>query len=54
MIFAVPPYNLSNDGFTCHADKRVSVNKGEWDKSRCTEEENYKFHYNWKKNVNES
>jgi site-specific DNA-methyltransferase (adenine-specific) len=27
LIFADPPYNLSNGGFTCHAGKRVSVNK---------------------------
>lgn len=27
MIFADPPYNLSNDGFTVHAGRRVSVNK---------------------------
>jgi site-specific DNA-methyltransferase (adenine-specific) len=33
MVFADPPYNLSNDGITCHAGKMVSVNKGEWDKS---------------------
>ena len=32
MIFADPPYNLSNDGFTVHAGKMVSVNKGKWDK----------------------
>ena len=24
LIFADPPYNLSNGGFTCHAGKRVS------------------------------
>ena len=30
MIFADPPYNLSNDGYTVHAGKRVSVNKGNW------------------------
>ncbi len=34
MIFADPPYNLSNGGFTCHAGRAVSVNKGNWDKSR--------------------
>jgi len=33
MIFADPPYNLSNGGITCHAGKMVSVNKGAWDKS---------------------
>ena len=34
MIFADPPYNLSNGGMSLHAGKRVSVNKGDWDKSR--------------------
>jgi len=34
LIFADPPYFLSNDGITCHAGKMVSVNKGEWDRSR--------------------
>ena len=33
MIFADPPYFLSNGGITCHAGKMVSVNKGNWDKS---------------------
>ncbi len=33
MIFADPPYLLSNDGFSVQAGKRVSVNKGEWDRS---------------------
>lgn len=33
MVFADPPYNLSNGGITCHAGKMVSVNKGKWDKS---------------------
>ncbi|MDR1724904.1 MAG: site-specific DNA-methyltransferase [Bacteroidales bacterium] len=33
MIFADPPYNLSNGGITCQAGKMVSVNKGKWDKS---------------------
>ncbi len=46
LVFADPPYNLSNDGFTCHAGKRVSVNKGKWDKSRGIEED-FEFHYNW-------
>jgi site-specific DNA-methyltransferase (adenine-specific) len=45
-IFADPPYNLSNDGFTCHAGKRVSVNKGKWDKSQGFEDD-FNFHYNW-------
>jgi site-specific DNA-methyltransferase (adenine-specific) len=34
LIFADPPYFLSNDGITCHAGKMVSVNKGMWDKSK--------------------
>jgi site-specific DNA-methyltransferase (adenine-specific) len=46
LIFADPPYNLSNNGFTCHAGRRVSVNKGEWDKSRGVEED-FQFHYKW-------
>ncbi len=46
MIFADPPYNLSNGGFTLHAGKRVSVDKGNWDKSRGFEDD-YDFHYKW-------
>ncbi len=33
LIFADPPYFLSNDGITCHAGRMVSVNKGDWDRS---------------------
>ena len=32
MIFADPPYFLSNDGISMHAGKIVSVNKGDWDR----------------------
>jgi len=46
MIFADPPYNLSNDGFTVHAGRRVSVNKGDWDKSGGFTSD-YEFHYKW-------
>lgn len=46
MIFADPPYLLSNGGFTVHAGRRVSVNKGEWDVSKGTEDD-FKFHVNW-------
>lgn len=46
LIFADPPYNLSNDGFTCHAGKRVSVNKGKWDKSQGIDSDS-EFHYSW-------
>lgn len=33
MVFADPPYMLSNGGVTCHAGKMVSVDKGRWDRS---------------------
>jgi len=46
MIFADPPYNLSNGGFTCHAGRRVPVNKGEWDVSKGIEED-FNFHMEW-------
>lgn len=32
LIFADPPYFLSNDGLSIQSGKIVSVNKGEWDK----------------------
>jgi len=32
LIFADPPYFLSNDGVTCQAGRMVSVNKGGWDR----------------------
>ena len=46
MIFADPPYFLSNGGITCHAGKMVSVNKGKWDVSNGVEE-NYIFTQRW-------
>ena len=46
MIFADPPYFLSNGGITCHAGKMVSVNKGKWDKSKGFEED-LKFRETW-------
>lgn len=46
MIFADPPYNLSNGGFTVHAGRMVSVNKGDWDKSKGFKDD-YDFHYKW-------
>ena len=46
MVFADPPYLLSNGGFTVHAGKRVSVNKGDWDKSNGLESD-FGFHLNW-------
>lgn len=46
LIFADPPYNLSNGGFTVHAGKRVSVNKGDWDKSSGVDQD-FEFHTRW-------
>lgn len=34
MIFADPPYFLSNGGVTCKSGKMVSVSKGTWDESQ--------------------
>ena len=51
MIFADPPYFLSNDGITCSGGKMVSVNKGNWDK-QLTGEEKYKFNKKWIKECN--
>jgi len=46
MIFADPPYMLSNDGMTCQNGKMVSVNKGKWDKSGGFEQD-LSFHELW-------
>ncbi|HHL40343.1 MAG TPA: site-specific DNA-methyltransferase [Deltaproteobacteria bacterium] len=46
MVFADPPYNLSNDGFTCRSGRAVSVNKGAWDRSRGVEKD-FQFHREW-------
>ena len=46
MIFADPPYNLSNNGFSVYAGKRVSVNKGSWDKSKGVEND-FEFQSAW-------
>lgn len=46
LIFADPPYFLSNNGITCQAGKMVSVNKGDWDKGS-TPEEMHVFNLEW-------
>jgi site-specific DNA-methyltransferase (adenine-specific) len=46
MIFADPPYLLSNGGFTLHAGKMVSVNKGEWDTSNGLKKD-FEFQLSW-------
>lgn len=48
MIFADPPYFLSNGGITCQAGKMVSVHKGDWDKSQGAEV-NHTFNLEWLK-----
>jgi len=39
LIYVDPPYFLSNDGITCQSGQMVSVNKGDWDKSKGFEED---------------
>jgi site-specific DNA-methyltransferase (adenine-specific) len=46
MIFADPPYMLSNNGLTCQNGRMVTVNKGKWDKSKGLEEDMI-FHNEW-------
>ena len=46
MIFADPPYFLSNDGISYQAGKIVSVNKGDWDKGGTTESIR-EFNHDW-------
>ena len=46
MIFADPPYFLSNGGISCQSGKMVSVNKGNWDKSRGPDQ-NHEFNKKW-------
>ena len=46
LIFADPPYFLSNGGITCKSGKMVSVNKGRWDVSQGVEE-NHEFNVSW-------
>jgi site-specific DNA-methyltransferase (adenine-specific) len=38
LIFADPPYFLSNGGITCQNGQMVSVNKGRWDKAPSLED----------------
>jgi site-specific DNA-methyltransferase (adenine-specific) len=46
LVFADPPYFLSNGGITCQNGKMVSVHKGDWDKSRGAEG-NHEFNCAW-------
>ena len=46
MIFADPPYFLSNGGISVQSGRQVSVNKGDWDKSQGFDKNN-EFNRNW-------
>lgn len=46
LVFADPPYFLSNGGFTCHAGRRAPVRKGAWDASRGVAED-HRFNVAW-------
>ncbi len=46
LIFADPPYFLSNGGFTCQAGRRAPVGKGSWDRSLGFEAD-YQFALRW-------
>lgn len=46
MIFADPPYHLSNGGISVQSGRLVSVNKGVWDKSQGAETD-YNFDKAW-------
>lgn len=48
MVFADPPYLLSNGGISCQSGKMVSVNKGDWDASKGFDAD-YKWHKSWLK-----
>lgn len=47
MIFADPPYFLSNGGISCYAGKQISVNKAKWDKTEMTLLEKIKYSRKW-------
>jgi site-specific DNA-methyltransferase (adenine-specific) len=46
LVFADPPYFLSNGGFTCQSGRRAPVGKGAWDASRGIEED-HRFTRAW-------
>lgn len=46
LVFADPPYFLSNGGTTCKSGRRAKVDKGKWDRSLGVEE-NHAFNHAW-------
>ena len=53
MVFADPPYFLSNDGLTVKNGVVQSVNKGSWDKSE-SDNESYAFTCEWLSQVRDA
>ena len=49
MIFADPPYFLSNGSFSCQNGQMVSVKKGDWDLGYNNIQDNFNFHLKWLK-----
>lgn len=46
LIFADPPYFLSNGGVTCHAGRMVAVDKGRWDRLESIAQM-HEFNHSW-------
>lgn len=46
VVFADPPYRLSNGGFSCQNGRRASVNKGKWDAAHSLDED-HEFNMSW-------
>jgi site-specific DNA-methyltransferase (adenine-specific) len=46
VVFADPPYFLSNGGTTCKSGRRANVRKGKWDESQGIESD-HGFHRDW-------
>ena len=51
LVWADPPYLLSNGGTTVKSGQRVSVNKGGWDRSKGTARTDYQFQESWVRGV---
>ena len=48
LIFCDPPYFLSNGGISCQNGQMVSVNKGDWDRSK-GKDTTHAFNLKWLK-----
>lgn len=46
LVFADPPYRLSNGGYSCQNGRRALVDKGGWDAAR-SQEEDHEFNVTW-------